>query len=249
MPKKDPLELINTMNESQWRNKNWDKTLKKHKKEIEKLLQKITIFDIWSNSLQNNEVAKRLIPEIFIDSYISIHFSCFGLYKYAHVCLRSQLETVLRLIFFSTHPVEFDWWTKGNEQYRSGLSRDVWGEGYKYFEELENVKKFEGKCDREKRLFRGKKINRVYKKLSRYVHSGPMYFQTKPDEFSPRYELGEFRKWIKSFKEVQELVSTLLALSFPKEFKKMSRTSREKIIKTGIESSHYRKVLRKTLST
>lgn len=244
-------ELTKAMHESRWRDRNWDQTIKKHKKEIEKLLQKITVFDIWSNSLQDSEAPRWMVPEIFIDSYMSIHFACFGLYKYAHMCMRSQLETALRVIFFSTHPVEFDWWSKNIEFYRSGLrTKDVWGEGYKYFGQLENIKKFEKKCNKEKRLFEeGKRVNKIYQKLSKYVHSGPLSFQTRPDIFSPRYRLEKFKNWVKSFKEVQECINVLLVLSFPKEFKGLSKTSREKIRKIGIELPHYRRILKKVLSS
>lgn len=255
MPKNDLPELTKTMHESQekWRSETWNQTLSKHKEEIEKLLQKISVFDIWSNSLQNNEAAKKLIPEIFIDSYISLHFACFGLYKYANICLRSQLETVLRLIYFSTHPVEFDWWCKGNEWYREGLkSKDVWGEGFKYFAQLDYIKKFEKRCEKQKRLFHeAQKINKTYKKLSGYVHSSALAFQTKPEELliSPKYDLEEFKRWIRSFKEVQEHINILLILSFHREFKKLSKTNREKIGKIGVESSYYWKILGEVLTS
>ena len=237
------------LDESQekWRNEAWRKTLEKHKNEIEKMLEKINLFDIWSNSLQNNEAVNRLIPEIFMDGYISIHFAGYGLYKYANVCLRSQLETVMRLIYFSTHSIEFNWWCKGNKWYRKGLKyKDVWGEGYLYFKELEYVKEFEKKCNDDKRLFRnGKNINRIYLELSEYVHSGVFSFQTKTDYFSPNYKIREFKKWANRFKKIQEYINILLILGFRKEFKEMSNTNQEKIIEVGIESSHYIKKLRK----
>lgn len=254
MPKNDLPELTKTMHKSQekWRTENWNQTLDKHKKEIEELLQKVSVFDVWSNSLQDNEAAKKLIPEIFIDGYISLHFTCFGLYKYANICLRSQLETALRLIYFSTHPVEFDWWCKGNEWYRKGLrARDVWGEGFKYFTQLEYVKKFEKNCKKEKRLFQeSQKIKKIYRKLSGYVHTSALAFQTKPEELliSPKYQLGEFKRWSKSFVEVQEYINILLVLSFYREFGKLGETNQERIEKIGIETSHYRKTLKKVLS-
>lgn len=255
MSKNDPPKLPEStriMHESQekWRSKAWKETLEKHKDEIEEMLEKINLFDIWSNTLQNNDAAKRLIPEIFMDGYVSIHFAGYGLYKYANVCLRSQLETTLRLIYFSTHPVEFDWWCKGNEWYRKGLDRDVWGERYDYFKELEYVKKFEKECDEDKRLFQeGKKVNKIYQKLSEYVHSGIFSLQTKPNYFSPKYEINEFKSWANHFKEIQEYINILLILGFPKEFNEFSKNSQEKIKKSGIESSHYKEKLKGVLNS
>jgi len=239
------------MHDSQekWRGETWKETLDKHNDEIEKLLGKINLFDIWSDTLQNYEGAKILIPEIFMDGYVSIHFAGYGLYKYANVCLRSQLENTLRLIYFSRHPVEFDWWRRENEWYRSGLkAKDVWGEGYKYFEELENIKKFEKNCEEEKRLFqKGKRINKIYQKLSKYVHSGVLSFQTNPNEFSPRYNIEDFKNWDDRFKEVQEYINILLILGFLKEFKEMGRASQEKVKKVGIELLHYKEKLKEVL--
>lgn len=255
MTENDLPELIKTMHEGQekWRSGNWEQTLKDNETEVERLLQKIGVFDIWSNSLQNNKAAEKLIPELFIDGYISIHLACYGLYKYANICLRSQLETALRLIYFSTHPVEFDWWCKGNEWYREGLrNKDVWGEGFKYFTQLEYVKKFEKTCEKDKRLFQeAQRFKKIYKKLSGYVHTSALAFQTKPEELtiSPRYQIEEFRRWFKSFTEIQEYINILLALSFHREFRKLRDTNQQKIRTTGIETPYYRTTLENVLSS
>ena len=127
-------------------------------------------------------------------------------------------------------------------------AKDVWGEGYKYFEELGNVKEFEKICNKEKRLFHeGKKISKIYQELSKYVHSGVFSFQTKPDEFSPRYNIEDFKHWDDRFKEVQEYINILLILGFLKEFKEMGRASQEKVKKVGIELSHYKEKLKEVL--
>lgn len=237
------------MYESQkkWAEKNFYQTLKKHGAKIENLMKKISIFDIWSNKLQEIEVARRLIPEIFMDSYISINLACMGLYRYANICLRSQLETVLRLVFFSTHPIEFRWWEMGSEWYRR--NKDVWGEGYKYFELLEPVKEFDKNCYKSKRLFKeNNKVSGVYHKLSKYVHARALSFQTMPDAFSPRYRREEFERWANSFKEVQRYVNIILVLGFPEKFKDLKKIEQKMIINLGIEDRHYGANLKKTLN-
>lgn len=248
----DLPDNLRAMHESQekWRKKAWEETLTKHKNELEKMLEKVNLFDIWSDALQHNEATKRLLPEIFMDVYIAIHFAGYGLYKYANICLRSQLETALRLIYFATHPVEFDWWCSGNESYRSGLAnKDVWGEGYRYFEELDSVKQFEGKCSIGQRLFRGgKRVSNIYKKLSTYVHSGMFSFQTKPGEFSPRYKISDFKLWCKNFNEIQQYINILLILGFLKEFKEIHGSEKDRILQVGINKS-YRTKLQEILGT
>lgn len=253
MSKKDLPELTKAMHESQerWRSETWNQTLSNHREEIEKILQKMSIFDIWSNILQDDRVAKILIPEIFMDAYVSIHFAGYGLYKYAYVCLRSELETTLRLVFFSTHEVEFKWWSEGNEWYKESVAGDVWGRGYVYFEQLYTIKKFEKSCDSNRKLFGGRKvgIRGIYKTLSRFIHSGAGHFQTRPDRVSPKYKSGEYKEWIKTFRRVQEYINILLVLGFPEHFKNLSGAKQEKIKTIGLESSDYREILEEVLAS
>jgi hypothetical protein len=244
--KKDPTsglpEDVKVMynSENGWRSKSFLETLTKHGDELENMIQTMNIFDIWSDRLQRVEVSKIMIPEMFMDGYISIHFSCYGLYKYANMCLRSQLETNLRLIYFATHRVEFNWWSNGNKWYRSGMGkRDVWGDGYKYFEELESIKKFDQKCTSERKLFTGGGVvGRIYSTLSDYVHSGKPSFQIRSNEFSPKYKIDQFKKWSSNFKAVQECTQVLLALGFINEFRGLRRTEKERILKTSIKTDY-----------
>lgn len=237
-----------TTHESQnkWRSKNWRKTLNVHKQDIEELLKKISLFDIWLNKLQHDDVAMKLIPEIFMDAYISIHFAGYGLYKYAHMCLRSELETAMRLVFFSTHPVEFSWWSDGNEWYRDNVTGDVWGRGYLYFEQLDNIKEFEKSCDDNKKLFGGKKvgIRGVYKTLSKFIHSGAGHFQTRVDRVSPKYDSDEFEEWNKIYEKVQTYILMILALGFADKFKAMTNTQRNKILDIGMDAYYEEKLKR-----
>lgn len=229
-----------TIHESQnkWRRENWQKTLKEHKQDIEELLKKISLFDIWVNKLQHSDVAVKLMPEIFMDAYISIHFAGYGLYKYAHMCLRSELETALRLVFFSTHKVEFEWWFEGNEWYREKLNYpDVWGRGYMYFGQIENIKKFEKECDNNEKLFAGDKggvIREIYKTLSKFIHSGAGHFQTRAERISPKYDSNKFREWYETYEKVQTYIHIILALGFVDKFKAMTDTQRNKILNVGI---------------
>lgn len=235
------------MHDSQkiWRNRNWKTTLGKHEGEIKELIEKINLFDIWSNKLRDVPAAKILIREIFMDAYVSIHFASYGLYKYAHTCLRSELETALRLVYFSTHKTEFKWWFEGNEWYREKLNwPDVWGRGYDYFKQLDEIKKFEDLCEDNKKLFGGKHtgVSRVYKKLSRFIHSGAEQFQTRTDRVSPTYDSEKFIEWRETYDKVQIYIHIILSLGFPKEFKGMQPAKRNKILDIGMNTDYKDKV-------
>lgn len=235
--------LTGSMYESQgkWSRKNWEDSLAAHHRDVEKLLQKLVVLGDWKTALSGKHggVAKQLIPEIFMDSYTSVHFACMGLYKQAYVSLRAALETALRLVYFSRHPVEYKWWSEERTPFGS---THVWGEGYIYFSNLDEVRELESKS--HVKLFEG--VKRVYKKLSRYVHSGAPYFQTTPDRFSPSYKFEEFMKWAATFKEAQKYVTVLLILGFAEEFRGMPVNLQKKILK-AIEDGSYKKGIRKTM--
>lgn len=237
--------LTRSIYESQqkWSEKNWKETLQHHSRTINSLLEKVGIFDAWKKVLSRKygRVAQELIPEIFMDSFLSIHFACMGLYKQANICARAELESALRLVYFSTHPVEYDWWYNGNEWYLSS-SKDVWGKGYEYFGQLSEVKKFNKQLSAD--FF--SKIRVIYRKLSKYVHSGVASFQTGPERISPKYKIDDFGTWQSHFKEVQTLVNVILVLGFAVTFKGLNSTTQREILRT-IEYPKFKGALRKSL--
>lgn len=232
--------------QKKWSKDNWSLTLGEHSSDTENLLEKINLFDIWSNALQDSEPTRKLIPEIFLDGYMAIHFACMGLYKYAYVCLRSQLETGLRLVYFSTHPIEFKWWLNGNEWYRGGLQKDVWGEGYNYFNNLEFIKEFDKKLDKDKPLFNG--VRKSYSKLSKYVHSSPESFQTRPSSISPKYNIEQFKIWQTMFNEILDYINVIFILSFYDKFVSFPSTQQKTIFEKGIKNRKFREKLKEILS-
>ena len=219
-----------------WNKSNWESTLSNHDEEMKNLLDKLNLFSIWTDTLSYNDVATKLLPEIFYDSYMAIHFAAMGLYRYANMCLRSELETTLRLVYFSTHPVEFRWWNNGKEPYEITGKNHVWGSDYNYFIHLEKVSEFNSKCT--EKLF--DKVKKSYKKLSSYVHTSSRAFQTSPGSISPKYEIGFFRGLKSEFIDIQDYIHIILILAFFDEFKSASKRNRDEIIENGINYQPYK---------
>jgi len=234
-----------------WSSNNFDKTLSKHSKETEKMINKISAFDLWSDCLHDNNAAKKLIPEIFWDAYMSIIFSTLSLYKYAYMCLRSQLETTLRLVYFSSHPIEFNWWQEENKWYKGKLIINrVWGKGYDYFENLEFIKLFENKCRKDMQLFaNGNKLRKLYQNLSQYVHSSARSLQTAATRLSPKYKISEFNKWKKSFSDLHEYINIIFILTFFSFFKKMTNAGKNEIVKKGIKGRQYKELIKEIVKS
>ncbi len=236
-------ELTKSMflGQQKWSASNWDDTLKKHSRDVEKLLNKIKIFDLWKEILETKYggVSNELIPEIIMDAYISVHFACMGLYKQANVCLRAQLETALRLVHFSTHSIEFKWWRDGSVDLGG---QEWWGKGYDYFCRLEEIKAFEKASNQM--LFNA--VKKIYKILSRYVHSEVPSFQTTQFRLSPKYRIDSYKKWSDNFKEVQDCINTLFSLGFSVEFKARNTNDQKKVLRI-IRFEKFKKGLRKSL--
>lgn len=201
----------------------FERILSSQMSEIEDMLLKSNVYSLWGNILQEKLIAQ-MIPEIFIDSNSSILFGCFGLFKYAYMCMRSELETALRLVFFRDHPMEFKWWLVGKIWWPGGNSSHVWGKDYTYFRSLEKIKMFDDACLQGHSLFKEKnnKIKRSYKLLSNYIHTGAKNFQTSPNRISPSYNLGKFNIWVETWKTVESQVNILLALGFYEELKRQT---------------------------
>ena len=120
--------------------KNVTEALLHNPTKIENALKKVSVVATWKRTLaaKHKVVSDELVNEIFRDLWLSTNFACMSLYKQAHVSLRAALETTLRLVYFSTHPVEYEWWcSKGSRD------DDVKSREYKYFERLVFFKKFD----------------------------------------------------------------------------------------------------------
>ncbi|MCX9009790.1 MAG: hypothetical protein OIN66_01590, partial [Candidatus Methanoperedens sp.] len=195
-------------------------------------------FSIWTDTLSENDAASKLLPEIFSDTYMAIHFAAMGLYKYANMCLRSELENTLRLVFFSTHPVEFKWWSEGKKIFGITGKKHVWGDDYRYFENLEKIKIFDSKVGSTDKLFI--KVQDYYNTLSSYVHTSSSSFQTRPGSISPKYQIGLFSAWYSAFNKMQDNIHIILILTFFTEFKSASQHNQDDIITNGINYQNYK---------
>ena len=220
-----------------WNKSNWELTLSKHDEEMKNLLDKLNLFSIWTDTLSEIDAAAKLLPEIFYDAYVAIRFAAMGLYKYANMSLRSELETTLRLVFFSTHPVEFKWWNEGDKIFGITGKNHVWGDNYNYFIHLEKVSEFISKCDDNENLFTN--VKKSYSTLSSYVHTSSRAFQTSPGSISPRYNIGLFKGLKSEFIKIQDYIHIILILTFFNEFKSGSQSDQGKIIEYGINNEHY----------
>jgi len=224
--------------QNRWRNKVWQKTLANHGIQIEDSLKKLDVLSIWSTRFDTVTSAQELIPETWMDGYVSLTFAGMGLHKYANMSLRSSLETALRFVYFSNHPIEFNWWKNGSRWYINDGFTHVWGKKFKYFSNLSSFKEFEEVCAKHKKLF-GKSqlsIQGLYRRLSESIHTRAGQLQTSETSFSPVYERKKFHQWFVLFRNTQTCINIVFALFAKDSFKEMSAEDKKSILDIGVGS-------------
>ena len=211
---------------------NLQKSLRSFGTDLDDVMRVSNSLNCWSNALQATGSAG-LVAEIFIDLYVSIHLSLFGLYKYADMALRSALETSLNAAYFSTHPVEFHWWQDGKEWYVEGSrSQHPWGDGYNYFKLL--AAELPGSKAGEPLE---KELKAEYKALSRSIHSASQKLQTKGAKLAPALDTTRFKTWALRFRRTLSLINIVLTICLQDRFGNMRQSDKE-TIKSSILPDH-----------
>jgi len=211
-----------------WSEINWNETIDQKPAEVSNVVEVTEVFDFWASKLSNSPVGKKLFPEIFMDCNMSINFACMGLYKYAYMSLRSELETALRLIYFEKHPVEYDWWTNGIEIDGITSRRHVWGDNYKYFRYLDSVIEFHVSFKNKEILI--SQLSGTYAILSKYVHTSGTHFQTGNHRISPKFSEEAFNKWYDTFLKIQDAIMVFLILEHKGIFQSANASERERLL-------------------
>jgi len=251
-------KLLQNVHKAQkkWRQTNYETSIKEFQNEIEQILEILNYYGKWNSKFKGDEIAEKMLPEIFMDGLNSLNLATFGLYKYANMCLRSQLETALRLIYFIDHKREFGWWVNENEWYSKSKQylNYVWGDDFSYFKQIENIAEFDDKTTGDKKIYSstssgksGDLLKKVYGKLSKSIHTSAQHFQTSTGKFSPKYSKPKMEDWIKTCKDVQCFIIVSVILSFPIEFKKMTQSEQNAILTKGVVDTEYKQFIEEIL--
>lgn len=225
-----------------WSDKNWKESLSNQSIKIDEYIDKLSTLDIWSNQLRKTKSSKLLITELFFDSYAGLLFACQGLYKYAFICLRSQLEITFRIIYFSTHSVEYSWWSKGSQWFLE-KGNHVWGKGFhSYFGKLDSIEEFNLKLPNQNMdILNNIKI--IYSELSKYVHSSPHTLQSKDSKISPEYSCQQHQFWLSRASNLMNYINLFFILGFEKEFDGLSKQHKLKILDSCFNNSDFKSII------
>jgi hypothetical protein len=177
------------------------------------------IFKNWKLALNHIGIAQldQILNEIYEDINSSFYLSLLGLYRSAHMHLRSSIELSFQLLYFLHHPIELEKWFNGKFIMKHE----------KLVEYLSTHPSFPSS---EKSLIDD--ISLSWKHFSKHIHAeAPIYFQsekgsTKTKEFSRE----DFGKWESNFTKITYRLNLLFCLFFSKEFKNFPTSNRDIIL-------------------
>jgi hypothetical protein len=226
-----------------WLNKNWKELNISNKRVLDRIYKKSQLPTLWLSLLESANSNEMFIREIFFDSQLSVLFAIEGLYKYAYVALRSELENLLKCVYFVYHPVEYEWWREGDEWYTQDRG-NVWGNNYQYFEHLKTIKQYHGEIKNKGSGDLISEYKSLYRVLSKYVHTGVFSRQTTQNKLAPTFRVSEFNKWKDKYNLAQEFITIFLIVNFRENYKKLRITEKKKLLDIGIESRNRKAQIR-----
>lgn len=177
------------------------------------------LFKNYKISLHNIDIKDfdQILDELFEDINSSFFLAIKGLYRSAHMHLRSSIELTLQLIYFLHHPIEYERW-KG-------------GDFYIKHEDLQNYIRshpsisidIEGLMDN---------IRKYWKKFSKHIHGeSPIFFQCEKDvRKTNSFSVRDYNVWKSNFLKTIYSLNFLLLIFFISEINLFPSISRELLL-------------------
>lgn len=190
--------------------------------EDEDLLQSYTatlIYKNWKIAFHSIQIHHLdiILDELFEDINSSFFLSLMGLYRSAHMHLRSSIELTLQLLFFVHHPIEFEKWKK--EDYV--IKHDEITQYLKTYPFFDI--KIESLID---------DITLKWKRFSKHIHGeSPVFFQCeKIIRKTNSFSIADFNMWKHNFLQNIYNLNKLLLLFFKDKINSFPSHSRELLL-------------------
>jgi hypothetical protein len=159
-------------------------------------------FSSWRQLLlvDNKDNCKEIYNEIQADLSASISSALTGNYRLSLMSIRSFIELSNLFSYYYFHPVEYDWWLKGNHVIKFSELNEKYLKGYKQLE--------------AHRI--NTNIYQEWKKVSKYVHAEFKSYMESSDTLPllPRYQKGKLGQWITHFKAATLYINQLFYVVF-----------------------------------
>lgn len=187
----------------------------------------------WKNSLNHLGIVEQdlILNEIFEDVNSSFFLAMFGLYRSAHMHLRSMIELSLQLLYFIHHPIEYKLWQNGDFVIK--------------FDKLQEylIKNPVFDTDINDLIIQ---IFNKWKTFSKHIHAeAPIFFQCEKDiRKTNNYSKKDFGIWKSNYCKTIYLLNKLFLLFFKGDINRIQDSSRNILMEMLSEDDRELLILR-----
>ena len=184
------------------------------------------IYKNWTQSLNHIGISTMdvLLAELYEDINTSFFQSYFGLYRTAHMHLRSCIELSMQTVYFYQHEVEYNQWIEGEFTIKHEVLSS-------YLKKHPNFKEQSIFIDR---------LTTEWKKYSKHIHAEtPSFFQSKKLASTTKtFSISDFNVWKTNFLNTIYLTNKLLLMLF-KDKINLFPSIEKKILLRNIKAEDY----------
>lgn len=209
----------------------WDKSNKEiSEDDLYEIYRSTLIFKNWKNVFQSIELKgfSNILNELYEDVNSSFFLAMLGLYRSAHMHMRSSIELMMQLLYFIHHPIELSRWQNGDFVIKhSDLS--IYLATHPNFDT--DVKS----------LLEG--ITKDWKHFSKHIHGeSPIFFQCEKDvRKTNTFSIKDYGIWKTNFIKITYKLNKLMLLFFKNDINRFPENSRN--ILTGILTEDDKKLV------
>jgi len=198
----------------------WDESLDEiSDDDLYEIYRATLIFRNWKLTFHALELTSfdKIIDELYEDINSSMFLALLGLYRSAHMHMRSSIELTMQLIYFLHHPIEYQKWREGDFVIKH---RDL----SEYIISHPNF-------DIDIRDFVSN-ITKNWKHLSKHIHGeSPVFFQCEKDARQTNsFSRRDFGIWKSNLLRNIYMLNKLLLLFFKKDISRFPEQSRKVLL-------------------
>lgn len=145
-----------------------------------------------------------ILNELFEDINASLFLAMFGLYRSAHMHLRSIIELTLQLLYFIHHPIEFERWKNGDFVIKFDKLQEYFLRHPSFDIDISSIMD---------------QILKNWKNYSKHIHGeAPIFFQCEKDvRKTNSFSKKDFGLWKSNFYKNIYLLNKFFLLFFKRE--------------------------------
>lgn len=178
------------------------------------------IYKNWKQCLNHIGISSLdvLLNELHEDINTSFFQSYLGLYRTAHMHLRSLIELSMQMVYFYQHEVEYAQWNEGNFVIKHEVLSNYLKKHPSYSSSADLIDT----------------LTTLWKKFSKHIHAeAPMFFQSEKTAHTTKtFSVGDFNIWKDNFLKTTHMTNKLFFLLFKEKILAFPTTERNLLLRS-----------------